>query len=58
MITFFLIMILSYQPGITFGIIEHYETLEECKVELKKAPPEFRQKLACLPVAAPGTFDI
>lgn len=51
MFTFWLVILLSTDPGTVFGVIKSYKTMDECQSDLKKAPAEHIKKMGCLAVA-------
>ena len=51
MFTFWLVILLSTDHGVIFGIVDTYDTMTECQASLKKLPPsEYTKHAGCLAV--------
>jgi hypothetical protein len=51
MFTFWLVILLSTDPGAMFSVIKTYKTMDECQTDLKKSPPEHVRQMGCLAIA-------
>lgn len=50
MIAFWLVVILTASPHMSFGLVRSFDTKQECLDARKIAPKELDGKILCLPV--------
>lgn len=58
MIVFWLVLLISVEPGPTFGVLGSYPSNDQCEKAKAKLDEKYQDKLACLGVVAKPLKEI